>query len=97
MTSGTSVTSETSASLASPARPARHPLARPARHPRAGPASLARLAGHPKLLVPLQSGYPVQLQNALPAFRPFFATIFRIGLPHFGHFGTPSATMLIID
>ena len=33
----------------------------------------------------------MQLQNGLPAFRPFLATIFRMGFPHFGHFGAPSA------
>ncbi len=44
------------------------------------------------LLVPLQSGQPVQLQNSLPAFSPRFAIRFRIGLPHFGHFGASPAT-----
>ena len=44
-------------------------------------------------LIPLQSGYPLQLQNSFPALRPLLATRLSIGLPHFGHFGA-SALML---
>ena len=40
-----------------------------------------------KSLVPLQSGYPEQLQNSFPEFFPFLATLFIIGLPHFGQVG----------
>ena len=91
MTSGTGGAGDTGicrGGLASPAGPSASRADYRA-SPNACPASLASPAGHPQLLVPLHSGYPIQLQNALPALRPFFATIFRIGLPHTGQFGAP--------
>ena len=41
-------------------------------------------------LVPSHSGQFGQLQNALPALRPFFASRLRIGEPHFGQRGASS-------
>jgi len=49
---------------------------------------------HPvTFLVPLHSGYPLQLQNSLPELTPFFATRLIIGFPQTGQLGAPACTL----
>ena len=44
-------------------------------------------------LVPLHSGYPLQLQNSLPELMPFFAMRLIMGLPQTGQVGALACTL----